>query len=1321
MPRTRALIAAAVTTAVAAATVVTPQAATAAPTTPPSVVGAQTSGDSLFPKQGNGGYDVTHYDIDLAWATGNTITATTTVTATTTQAPLSQFSLDLEGLTVSAVTVDNVAATYSRIATGGAFKLVVTPATPVTGQFVTKVTYSGTPTSHTDPDGSSEGWVSTGTGPTSGAVALNEPVGAMTWFPNNNTPKDKATFTTRITVPYSATSLMNRVAASNGVLTSTTTGTSTRTFVWDQTKQQATYLALVGIGPYTASTSNVALTVGTTPEWSYTDPLAAGATQFNTSRNKLSAILKGLEKYYGTYPGSSTGLVLDVSSLGYALETQDRPYFENSIAEPTLIHELAHQWFGNAVSPADWSDIWLNEGPATFMETQIGADLNGSTSTQDTYYANWNSSNAAFWSTPAAGFTDPTDLFGAQTYDRGAIALEALRSALGDAVFIKGMLTWQQTYGGGSATTAQFIDVMEAVSGYDLTAFFDTWIYGTTKPAAWPAAFELSLASTPATGATVQPGATVSYTVTAQNSGKVSTGSSVVAIDATQLVAQGTLGALPANVTRDGNTLLWAVPATAVGATATTTVTAVLDRPSGTPVAVTTRGRTLGADCGTCLSTLTLKGAAIASSVPTISGTVRVGETVTAVTGTWSDGVTFAYQWLRNGTPIAGATSSSYAVTPGDEGAALTVAVTGSKTGATSVTRTSEPVTVAPGVIAPAPTPTISGTPRVDTAVTGVVGAWDAGATLAYQWLVDGSPVAGATTTTFTARPADAGKALTFAVTGTRAGYTTTTRNSAAATVLEGALSPTPTPTISGTAQVDKTVTAVAGTWDSGATLVYQWLVDGVAVAGATTTSFTPRPGDAGRPLTVAVTGTRAGYANVTRTSEQVTVLAGVLDPTPTPTISGEPRVGSTLTAVPGTWDAGATLAYQWLLDDAPIAGATSSTYSPVASQVDHDLRVAVTGTRPGYTTVTRTSSKVTVTASDAPVSPTPTVTGLPRVGETLTVVPGEWSDGAVLSYQWFVGGLPVTGATDTTYVPVADDLGKAVTVTVTGTRTSGVTVRTSEPVTVEAGVLSPTPVPTLSGDARVGSTVTAVPGTWDARATLTYQWYVDDVAVAGATGSSYSPVAGDVDHALSVAVTGSRAGYTTVTQRSAAVTVLAGVLSPTPMPTISGRALTDRTVTAVPGAWDPAATLTYQWSLDGTPVPGATTRTYRARPADVRKFLTVTVTGSRDGYPSVSRTSAPTTVGIATQTRRPRPTVKGLAVVGRTLRAVAGAHDPGTRVRYAWFVAGKGIPGATRATYQVRPRDLGKRIKVLTGTAKPGYYTVIRASTLTKKVTKRG
>lgn len=776
--RKRAWVGAVVSTVVGAALVA--PAVTEADAAPArAVVGSHTSGDSLFPNQGNGGYDVSHYDIDLSWATSGAITATTTITAATTGEPLSEFALDLEGLTVSAVTVDGQAAAFSRVSTAPKFKLVVTPATPVSGTFTTKVTYSGTPTSHTDPDGSKEGWVATGAGPASGAVALNEPVGSMTWFPNNNTPKDKATFTTRLTVPYSALGgATNRVAASNGVLTSTTTTASTRTYTWDQPKQQATYLSMVGIGLYTVSESDVALTQGTTHEWSYADPSAAGSAQFSTSRGKLSPILKSLEKHYGPYPGSSTGLVLDVSSLGYALETQDRPYFENTIDESTLIHELAHQWFGDAVSPADWGDVWLNEGPATFLETQVSAELNDSESTQDTYYDTWNSSSAtsSMWTTPAAGFTNAGALFGSQVYTRGAIALEALRSSLGDAVFQDVMRTWIETYGGGSATTAQFIALAEAVSGYDLTAFFQTWIYGTTKPAAWPVAYELSLASNPASGATVDDGAAVSYTLTAVNSGKVSTGSSTVAVDATDLLAQATLGPLPSSVTRSGDTLVWAVPPTAVGATSTVTIPATVDHATGGELTVSARGRTLGADCGTCSSSLATRGSELVSDTPAISGTPRTDRTLTAVPGAWDPAATLTYRWLVDGRAVEGETGTTYVVRPTDPGKPVVVEVTGTREGYAPVTRASTPVTAQLATQVLQPRPVVRGEAIVGRTLHAYAGKHDAGVSITWRWYVGSTYVPGATASTYKVRASDRGKVVRVLSRASKLGYTTVTK-----------------------------------------------------------------------------------------------------------------------------------------------------------------------------------------------------------------------------------------------------------------------------------------------------------------------------------------------------------------------------------------------------------------------------------------------------------------------------------------------------------------------------------------------------------------
>ncbi|MFB9315781.1 M1 family aminopeptidase [Nocardioides plantarum] len=1015
--------------------------ADAAPTRVGSgVVGAQTAGDTLFPHQGNGGYDVEHYQLRIRWSTSRAISATATITATTTQQPLTTYSFDLEGLTVTAVSVDGDPARFSRVASGDRHKLVVTPARPVSGRFTTTVTYSGTPAAHTDPDGSQEGWVDTGSGATSGVVALNEPVGAMTWFPNNNTPRDKATFSTTVTVPYSAAAgSQNRTVVGNGVLSETSRSSTTQSFTWDQPRQQATYLSFVGIGPYVAAESDVPLTDGTTHEYSYRDSALSAATSgFTAARGRLGEILTAIEGHYGTYPGSSTGVVVDrvPSGVSYALETQDRPFFPSQIDEPTLVHELAHQWFGDSVSPADWGDVWLNEGPATFVETEVGAELDGGKGTQDTYYDTWRSSStASLWSVPAAGFDDPSELFGEQVYTRGAVALEALRSALGDDVFEDVMTTWLRTYGGRSATTAQFIAVAEQVSGQDLDAFFQTWVYGTRKPAAWPVAYDLTLTSDPVNGSDVAPGSTVAYTLTAHNTGKVPTTASTVEVDATELRARGYLDPLPSGLTRAWETITWDVPAIPVGETASVTFTAALVRGRGGAFTVRARGTTPGADCGTgCVTTLRLPIAAIDNPDPVIEGRSRVGDRLLVSVQDWDQEPSYDWEWLRDGVRIPYAIYSSYEATAADLGAAITVRVTGSGEGYETVTRTGGPVTVEPGVQHSTSAPTVTGEPRVGTTLTAVHESWDRDATLTYQWSLDGEPIPGATAATYRPIPAQAGHQLTASVTGTLPGYTTATESSEPVTVIPIDAPFSPVPTLSAAPRVAVPVSVVPGEWTDDAELTYQWFVAGYAVGTGPT--YTPRPEDRGFGLTVRVTGTRdvAGYETVTRTSEPVGVDPGILDPAPIPTVQGTATTGQTLTGVRGTWAPEVMFTFNWVVGGVGVPGPSSTTYVVRPQDVGKSIVFAVTGERPGYSWEIRRSRPVLAKPADQTRQPRPSIAGNPVAGRTLRAYVGAHDPGTRVRVQWYVGGVAVPGATATTYRLRAADRGRSVRVR---TRTS--------------------------------------------------------------------------------------------------------------------------------------------------------------------------------------------------------------------------------------------------------------------------------------------
>ena len=290
-----------------------------------------------------------------------------------------------------------------------------------------------------------------------------------------------------------------------------------------------------------------------------------------------------------------------------------------------------------------------------------------------------------------------------------------------------------------------------------------------------------------------------------------------------------------------------------------------------------------------------------------------------------------------------------------------------------------------------------------------------------------------------------------------------------------------PTPTITGTPRANTSSTGVPGTWDTGTTRTFQWYADGVAIGGATATTYTPTIAQIGQLLTFEVTSTRAGYTTVVKTSPGKAILGLAQTLTPTPLITGTAKVANTLTGDPGTWDVDTALAYQWFADGTAIDGATGLTYDLTPAELGKAITFAVTSTKATYETVTRTSDPTAaVAAGDLVLTPMPTITGTPKVGTTLTAVPGTWDDGVAFSYQWTVDGTDVGGATSPTYTPVLGDLGKVVTVKVTGSKAgyANVTKESDPTAAVASGELSSTPTPTITGTPKVAQQLTAVPGT---------------------------------------------------------------------------------------------------------------------------------------------------------------------------------------------------------------------------------------------------
>jgi aminopeptidase N len=421
--------------------------------------------EPFFPRSGNRGYDVKHYGVTLGYQPRSGMLTVRDVVEARATSGLAKFSLDLDGLKVTSVSVDGEAARYSR----GRGKVKVVPATRIAkGEaFTVELRYQGVPRKVTDPDGSTEGWYRT----KDGAVAVGEPVGTAAWLACNNAPRDKASFDIEIAAPRGLK------AVSNGRLLSRKEVGGRVRWSWSEPKPMATYLALVDIGKGKLVTGHV----GKLPTWTLVDPKLAKASR--AAIDSLPEIIRWESHIYGPYPFAAAGSVVDVAKLEYALETQTRPIYAFAPNRTTVVHETAHQWFGDSVSLERWPNIWLNEGFATWTQWYY-AEKHGGRTAQQVFAELYRkpASATGFWDPPSGHPGQAKNLFAVSTYVRGAMTLQALRDKIGTRDLLRIMRTWATEHRYGHGDIEGFIALANRVSGQHLRGFFQRWLFERGKP-----------------------------------------------------------------------------------------------------------------------------------------------------------------------------------------------------------------------------------------------------------------------------------------------------------------------------------------------------------------------------------------------------------------------------------------------------------------------------------------------------------------------------------------------------------------------------------------------------------------------------------------------------------------------------------------------------------------------------------------------------------------------------------------------------------------------------------------------------------------------
>ena len=421
--------------------------------------------DPYLPGHGDPSYGVRHYDLDLTYVLdGNRLRGTAVLSIVVRQAT-ARLVLDLAHLTATKVRVDG-ARLKKWSSRSERLVLQLDRLCPAGTELTVTIAYGGSPQPVVDRHHGDAGWEEL----EDGVIVAAQPHGAPTWFPCNDRPDDKATYRIELSAPSAYT------VVANGTLVDKRRRASVDTWTYEMDRPMATYLATVQIGRYV--TTEHAPSVAT---------IGPADVDLTDSFDTQPAMMAFFSRVFGAYPFDGYTAVVTDDDLEIPLESQSLSTFGRNFCTPDwshvrlIAHEMAHQWFGNAVTLSRWSDIWLHEGFACYAEW-LWSEESGGPMTCDGWARHHHERLTGEPQDLVLADPGPEVMFDDRVYKRGALTLHALRVAVGDEAFFALLRAWVEARAGGSVTTAEFLAFAAEQTGADVAALLRPWLYEAALP-----------------------------------------------------------------------------------------------------------------------------------------------------------------------------------------------------------------------------------------------------------------------------------------------------------------------------------------------------------------------------------------------------------------------------------------------------------------------------------------------------------------------------------------------------------------------------------------------------------------------------------------------------------------------------------------------------------------------------------------------------------------------------------------------------------------------------------------------------------------------